>query len=115
MTRGRYGSRTGPRAAAGPAHRRANGAFPAGGRGYPGEVWPGGGRGRARGGRGAGRSLAVEQEPPPFWFRCLGSEHRAEAAAGRSGSRPGPVRAGGREDAARRSPSSAPAVLSLTR
>lgn len=39
------------------------------------------GRGRARGRRGAGRSLAVEQEPPPFWFRCLGSEQ------GRSGGR----------------------------
>ncbi|CAM2108432.1 unnamed protein product [Caretta caretta] len=40
---------------------------------------------------------------------------KAGAAAGWSGSRPGPVREGGREDAARRNPAPALAVLSLTR
>lgn len=88
--------------------------LPGGRRGHGQGVWPPEGAGPGAGGRGAGRSLAVEQEPPPFWFRCLGRS-RAEAAAARSGSRPGPVPAGGREDAARRSPSSVPAVLSLTR
>lgn len=85
------------------------------GRGLLRWVWPPEGAGPGAGwGRGAGRSLAVEQKPPPFWFRRLGRS-RAEAAAARSGSRPGSVPEDGREDAARRSPSSVPAVLSLTR
>lgn len=96
------------------AKRDRHALHPRGGCGRAGGV-SGRGVGVAGGGGVAVRSLAAEQEPPPFWFR------RLARLRPRRGGRSVPVpprprpRPGGRGDAARSSPCSAPAALPLTR